>query len=387
MKNIFKILISVSVLLNVILFVFLFPENKVRAKFFVMNLLGFQAPESRIKFSDILLIQDYDPVSTLQSPDTRTVKMPSLPIIETHGHLGKFFNTTPDEVTKQMNEFNMKGFINLSFTTGKDFVEMKKKYSDPRIIHFSTFNWKRMEESEDFVPLMLKDLQEDISNGTRGIKLWKNFGLNLKKKNGERLKMDDPVLDPLFQLCSDSKLLVSIHTADPVAFFSPIDSKNERFEELLRHPEWSFSSKEFPAFETVMQERENLFKRHPNLIFVSLHFGEYASDLQKIDKLLSENSNVYIDLAARIDELGRQPLKSGEFIARYSDRILFGTDGPPDKGKLEIYSRFLETKDEYFDYYPSHKPRKGFWKIYGLGLDKKILEKIYFKNAEKLYKF
>jgi hypothetical protein len=34
---------------------------------------------------------------------------------------------------------------------------------------------------------MLSDLKIDIANGTKGIKLWKNFGLNLKKKNGERL--------------------------------------------------------------------------------------------------------------------------------------------------------------------------------------------------------
>ena len=95
---------------------------------------------------------------------------------------------------------------------------------------------------------------------------------------------------------------------------------------------------------------------------------------------------LFVDVAARIDELGRQPFKTKAFFQKFSERILFGVDGPPDRGKLEVYSRFLETNDEYFDYFPPHKPRKGFWKIYGLGLDKTTLENVYFKNAERLLK-
>jgi hypothetical protein len=308
-----------------------------------------------------------------------------MPVIETHGHLGKLFSTNPEDVSKKLTEYNIIKFINLSFTSGEEFIKMKKEYSDPRIIHFSTFNWKRLKEDNSF-ELLLQDVKQDIQNGSKGIKLWKDFGLYLKKKNGERLKIDDPELDPIFEECEKNGLIISIHTADPKAFFSEIDEKNERYEELVRHPEWSFASKEFPSQETVLKERNNRFKRHPKLKFIALHFGEYADDLVKARKLLLENPNVYFDIAARIDELGRQPEKTKKFFEEFRNRILFGVDGPPDSGKLEIYSRFLETKDEYFDYYPKHKPRKGFWKIYGLGLDKQILEKIYFKNAEEIYK-
>ncbi len=384
MKNKLKFLLILSLLGNVLLGVFLFPSNVIRVKFLAYKIFGFQTPNEIPSFNSLVLVQDFKPKSALEAPDTRKSNLPSMPIVETHGHLGKMFRTNPEEVSKNLTELGIKKFINLSFTTGEDFVKLKAEYPDPRIIHFSTFNWKRLSE-DNFAEKMLSDLKIDIANGTKGIKLWKNFGLNLKKKNGERLRLDDPELDPLFIECAKSGLIISIHTADPVAFFSPIDEKNERYEELLRHPEWSFAAKEFPKLDQVLAERNALFKRHPTLTFVALHFAESANELTNAEKFLQDHPNVYVDIAARIDELGRQPYKAKAFLTKYADRILFGVDGAPDRGKLEVYSRFLETTDEYFDYYPEHKPRKGFWKIYGLGLDKATLEKIYFKNAEGLF--
>ncbi len=385
-KNRFSFFLTFSLALNVLFFFFLFRENQIRAKFWFLRTLGYLAPQQVPSFTDDLLVTEYSPKSVLDTTDRRGKKLPSFPVVETHGHLGPFFNTSPQAISKAMDEGNVKFFINLSFTTGEEFVKLRQEYRDPRIIHFSTFNWKRLQESENFVELMLADLKKDIENGTKGIKLWKNFGLTLKKPNGERLKLSDPILDPLFEECSKWGLIISIHTADPPAFFSPIDKYNERYEELIRHPEWSFYGKEFPSFEEVLKEREKLFSRHPNLKFVALHLGELAHSLEEAEKLLQNHPNVYLDIAARIDELGRQPYKSREFLIKWQDRIFFGTDGPVDIGKLEIYSRFLETSDEYFDYYPSHKPRKGFWKIYGLNLPKEVLEKIYYKNAYKFFK-
>jgi hypothetical protein len=50
----------------------------------------------------------------------------------------------------------------------------------------------------------------------------------------------------------------------------------------------------------------------------------------------------------------------------------------------EIYFRFLETEDEYFDYGPSRVPPQGRWRIYGLGLPDTILKKVYYENATRL---
>lgn len=384
-KNRTFIFLVISLILNFILVFFLFPKNQVRFRFFILKLLGYYTPSSPLEKKSFLLLSEFQPISELETNYSK-IQFPSMPFIESHGHLGKYFNTTPENVYQTMNQVPLLYFINLSLTTGQDFLKIKQEYNDPRIIHFSTFNWKRVKESEEYPTLILNDLREDIKNGTKGIKLWKDFGLLIRKRNGERLKLNDPSLDIIFEECANNNLVISIHTADPKAFFKPIDEKNERYLELINHPEWSFYGNEFPKFEEVLKEREELFQKHPNLTFIALHFGEYAHNLKEAERLLKENPNVYIDIAARIDELGRQPYSAREFFIKWQDRILFGTDGPIDFGKLEIYARFLETKDEYFDYHPPYKPKKGFWKIYGLSLPKEVLEKIYFKNALKVFK-
>ncbi|HNF15164.1 MAG TPA: hypothetical protein PK453_15965, partial [Leptospiraceae bacterium] len=199
MKNKGKILFILSLFLNLILVFFIFPKNQIRAKMAGARILGLETPKETPNLPQEIFLSDYKPVPVLNTEDKRQKKLPSFPVFETHGHLGKFFNTNPEKTSKDLKTYNYSKFINLSFTTGSEFVSMKKEYSDPKIIHFSTFNWKRLQEENSF-SLMLKDLENDIQNGSRGIKLWKNFGLLLKKKNGERLKMNDPELDPLFDL-------------------------------------------------------------------------------------------------------------------------------------------------------------------------------------------
>jgi hypothetical protein len=149
-----------------------------------------------------------------------------------------------------------------------NFLDIKKEYNDKRILHFTSFRWDYLKEA-DGVSKILATLKSDFEAGARGVKLWKNFGLELKKPNGERLRLDDEVLEPLFQEIEKQEKIVSIHTADPEAFFSPIDETNERYEELIRHPEWSFNSEVFPKFQEIMDERDRMFKKYPKIKFVS----------------------------------------------------------------------------------------------------------------------
>ena len=114
---------------------------------------------------------------------------------------------------------------------------------------------------------------------------------------------------------------------------------------------------------------------HPKTQFIVLHVGNFAEDLQNVSENLDRFPNMSVDIAARIGELGRQPRTARNFFDKYQDRILFGTDATPHgddfpqqvfNDKLyEIYFRFLETDDEYFDYAPAKIPPQGRWKIYG----------------------
>ena len=114
------------------------------------------------------------------------------------------------------------------------------------------------------------------------------------------------------------------------------------------------------------------------------HFGNDGEDLVELSGWLDRYPNLFVEFASRINELGRQPYSARLFFEEYQDRILFGTDGPWPEARLRIYWRFLESRDEYFNYSEKQPPPQGDWRIYGIGLDAQILEKIYSLNAAKI---
>jgi predicted TIM-barrel fold metal-dependent hydrolase len=129
----------------------------------------------------------------------------------------------------------------------------------------------------------------------------------------------------------------------------------------------------------------NLVTRHPQTTFIGAHVGCYAENLAWVSDLLDRAPNFYVDISARIGELGRQPYTAQRFFLDYADRILFGTDMGPDPETYLIYYRFLESDDEYFKYGTGEIPGQGRWQIYGLSLPEGILAKIYSGNAQRLF--
>jgi predicted TIM-barrel fold metal-dependent hydrolase len=175
-----------------------------------------------------------------------------------------------------------------------------------------------------------------------------------------------------------------MHTADPSAFFEPIDATNERYEELSRHPDWAFPIDKFPTRASLHSARNRVIAKHPDTIFIAAHFGNDAEDLKETALWLDTYPNMYVELASRIAELGRQPYTARKFFLKYQDRILFGTDGPWPEERLRLYWRFLETEDEYFPYSEKEFPPQGFWNIYGLFLPDEVLSKIYRENLLRI---
>jgi predicted TIM-barrel fold metal-dependent hydrolase len=173
--------------------------------------------------------------------------------------------------------------------------------------------------------------------------------------------------------------------ADPVAFFEPLGPENERWEELQAHPDWHFPSPPFPAFAAILGGLAALVERHPSTTFIGAHVASYSENLAWVGALLDRCPNFYVDISQRIAELGRQPYTSRRFFERYADRILFGIDVGADVDTYEVYYRFLETDDEYFDYDPSGTRNQGRWRIYGLHLPDDVLRKVYGENAERLF--
>ena len=238
------------------------------------------------------------------------------------------------------------------------------------------------------------DLIEDAHKaGARGLKVLKRLGLVLRDSgNGQVVHIDDPRFDPMWEAAGAFNMPIAIHTSDPQAFFLPIDRFNERWEELHAHPDWGYYGKGLPGDRDLQEARRNVMRRHPRTKFVCLHVAD-SEDLGYVSQCLDSHPNMHVDIAARIGELGRQPRTSRRFFDKYQDRIVFGTDASPSPstpqqlfGDLlyEIYFRFLETEDEYFDYAPAPVPPQGRWRIYGVGLPDAILRKVYQDNAARL---
>ena len=229
----------------------------------------------------------------------------------------------------------------------------------------------------------------------RAAEILKTLSLTLRERitKGPLVRIDDRRFDPMWEAAGAAKMPVGIHTSDPEAFFLPTDRFNERYEELSAHPDWSFHGKDFPSDRELQEARNRVIERHPNTHFVLLHVGN-SENLGLVSEWLDRYPNTTVEIGARIGELGRQPRTARKFFDKYQDRILFGTDAVP-KGfdtpqqifcdeLYEIYYRFLETEDEYFDYAPAPVPPQGRWRIYGLGLPESVLRKVYFENAARI---
>jgi predicted TIM-barrel fold metal-dependent hydrolase len=199
-------------------------------------------------------------------------------------------------------------------------------------------------------------------------------------KNGDRIRINDPRIDPVWAKCGELGIPVLIHAADPASFWKPHDENNERWLELKVRPRRKRGPDNPASFETIIAEQHDIFRRHKNTTFINAHMGWFPNDLAKLGELLDDIPNMYVEIGAVIAELGRQPRMANWFFEKYQDRVLFGKDSfKPEE--YPTYFRVLESADEYFPYY---KRYHAFWRMYGLNLPDEILRKLYYKNALKV---
>jgi predicted TIM-barrel fold metal-dependent hydrolase len=170
-----------------------------------------------------------------------------------------------------------------------------------------------------------------------------------------------------------------------VAFFDPVDERNEFLELLTARPDWSFADPAFPRFERLMDAMEAVVAAHPRTTFVGVHVGCCAEDLGWVGRMLDSYPNFHIDIAARVSQLGRQPRATRDLLCRHPDRVLFGCDEIPHTGaSYATHFRFLETADEHFPHSAEDPPLMGRWAISGLELPDDVLRAVYADNAARL---
>jgi uncharacterized protein len=327
-------------------------------------------------------IRQYKPKSTLVVPE-HPVPRAKYPVIDIHSHHGRLTREGWAQVVKEMDEQHLQVLVNLSGGTGARLVEtLKLVAASPapdRMVLFANLDFSDLNQP-GYGARAAARLEADLKAGARGLKIFKNLGLSLKRAGGARVPVDDPELDAVWQTCARYGVPVLIHTAEPAPFFDPVTETNERWLELQVHPERRRPAGEFPPFETLMAERNRLFARHAKTTFIAAHFAYHANDLARLGRLLDEHPNVVTETGAILAELGRQPRGARAFFIKYQDRILFGKDSYVP-AEYPYFWRTFETADEYFDYYRDYH---AFWKLYGLDLPDVVLQKLYYGNALRL---
>jgi predicted TIM-barrel fold metal-dependent hydrolase len=340
-----------------------------------------------------MLLTDYRPRSQLVTKTT-PVEKPRFPVIDAHNHLAPMFgydweNRPASELLAELDKSDIRLYVDLDGGWGEDVLQRHldhfKAFAPERFLVFGGVDWELWpEKGNQFGEWAANSLCQQVMRGADGLKIWKNLGLHVVDHQGKLALIDDTRLDPIWQTAGELGIPVMIHIADPVAFFFPLDRYNERYEELTNHPDWHFPSPPFPSFESLVEALARIVERHAQTIFIGAHVGCYAENLHWVGALLDRCPNFYVDISARIGELGRQPYSARSFFIQYADRILFGSDMGPDLDAYRIAYRFLETDDEYFNYNIGEIPQQGRWYVHGLYLPDDVLKKIYSGNANRI---
>jgi predicted TIM-barrel fold metal-dependent hydrolase len=351
--------------------------------------------------AESLRLADYTPRSELVTP-RHVPARPRFPAIDFHGHFASLYSDLyaaeglprrgVEETVEELRASGIRRIVNLDgfwdgfFDMTVDTVMAALHEHRDFFVTFVSVDTGRVDEP-GFAEGVRRHLRAARDKGARGIKLFKHLTIMVpdgsgRWKPGRGTRIDDPRFSVIWDTAAELGLPVLVHIGDPRAFFRPVDGRNERYEELQHHPEWRQDGPGLWTFDELMEMQENLLAANPRTTFVVAHAGSCAEDLARVDAQLERFPHLYVDIAERINELGRQPYTARRFFLRWQDRILFGTDAYPGQmaARYPPYFRFLETWDEYFDW-SGYETR---WKIYGIGLDDPALEKIYCRNAEKL---
>lgn len=332
-------------------------------------------------YAQELTFEEYNPTSTLVVSETSVLKA-KFPFIDIHGHQYRMPEQDLRPVVAAMDTLNMGIMVNLSGRSGDQLIQSLKNIKDHypnRFVVFANIDFEGV-GTENWTEKTVNQLEKDINNGARGLKIYKSLGMRYKDTDGKRVAIDDERLDAIWEKCGEMGVPVLIHAADPKSFWDDFDGDNERWLELKTHPRRKRSDTDPASWEQIIKEQHQMFKKHPKTIFINAHMGWYANNLGKLSELMDFLPNMNVEIGAIIAELGRQPRAAKRFFEKYQDRILFGKDSwKPEE--FPTYFRVLESDDEYFPY---HKKYHAFWAMYGLDLSDEVLKKVYYKNALRI---
>jgi predicted TIM-barrel fold metal-dependent hydrolase len=263
----------------------------------------------------------------------------------------------------------------------KDFVGANSGHAR-LCVTFDPFTFQQ----KDFAQITVKQLHQEFAEGAIAVKIWKNIGMELKTPDGKYVMPDDPKFATIYrEIAAENKTLVA-HVAEPSSCWQPPDPNSPDYDYYKENPEWyMYLHPDHPRKETILAARDHLLAENPNLRVVGAHLGSMETDVDEIAKRFDLYPNFAVDTAARMEYLMLAPReKVRDFLIKYQDRVLYGTDleflngeATPDalKDWQETYARdwkFLAT---------DQKLQLRGHEIEGLNLPEPVLRRIFHDNV------
>ena len=359
-------------------------KNLLKALLFIglVTAIAYFAIDFLQRKNNLMDIEDYTPKSTLVVSETPLIRA-KYPFVDVHNHQFDMPLKDLSSLVAEMDSLNMAFMVNLSGFRGLYLEQSLKNVRENAPDRFGLFlniDFEKIDEP-DFGSQNIALIEAAVQQGVMGLKVYKSLGLTDRDQNGQRIAIDDPRLDPIWNACGVQGIPVLIHSGEPASFWAPKDRYNERWLELRQKPGRYRDPATNPSFEEILAEQHRVFEKHPNTTFINAHLGWMGGDLDRLSTHLDRYPNVMTEIGAVLAELGRQPRRARQFLIAYADRVLFGKDSYKPE-EYYTYFRVLETADEYFPYY---RKRHAHWRMYGLDLPDSILQKIYYQNALKLF--
>ena len=345
-------------------------------------------------------LSQWRPVPAVVLP-AHEVPQPAVPVVDVHNHIGRWLAADGSWLAQDTAELaatlataGVETLVNLDGRWGDDLVANVDRYDRAAPGAYVTFchvEWAQLADSggpddPELVGRLTAQLEQSAEGRRPRGQGLEGPGVVVRDATGALVRPDDPRVVAVLQAAGDLGLPVLIHSADPVAFFEPLDERNERLDELGAMPQWWFGGPEHPTFAELIEALHRLVGACPGTTFIGAHVGCHAEDLGAVGDALTRLPNWNVDTGGRLGEVGRQPRAFRRLVEAFPDRVLFGSDCyPPDLAEYRRWWRFLETDDEHFSYCEEGEiPPQGRWRISGAALPRTLLPALYRDNAHRL---
>jgi len=314
----------------------------------------------------------------------------AIPKVDVHAH----YRTDAPELIAALAEWNVRAvLVNVTGSERniaekwRDFRALQAAHPD-RFFLVTTFDPFRFNQP-DFVSSTIAQLRADIAAGAKGVKVWKDIGMELKDDRGMYVQIDHPRFQPIWDFLAEQRIPVMAHIGEPMAAWQPLNEASPHFWYYTNNPQYhAWAHPEIPRHEEIIAARDRWIARNPRLTIIGMHLASLEYDVDEVGKRLDAYPNLYVETAARINDLAMQPSeKVRDFFLRYQNRVMWGTDfGEGSTSRAGLNASF----DQQWRYYASGDTvtlgsARGWHRtVQGLSLPMTVLDKFAHRNAERV---